>query len=117
MKTLLRLAAVVALLLSILYCDSDGSRNAVDDRAEIVTVKWEPDEHGFRQFSTNDLRYEDHILRFCRGDSYQQPMTSVITKVKRVSGIGAGVLSVIFCFRDHENFYDFMIATNGEYGV
>ena len=110
MKLLLRVAGLLLLSGFLLCCNKDGP-------TPVVTMEWEPDGSGYRQFSTNDIEYEGASCWYYTGDSHQDPMTSVITKVKQLSGPNHVGVGVIFCFQDHDNFYLFEITTGGEYGV
>jgi hypothetical protein len=99
---------VLSLLLFTITCQNEPA---------IETIEWEPDGSVFRQFKTNDSQYYDWAFWYRIDDSFQSPMVTVESEVKKMSGCDYGGLGIIFCFQDHDNFYVFVINIIGEYAV
>ncbi len=107
MRKILLVYIILPLLLFAITCE----------KIAIETIEWESDGSGFRQFKTNDSNFYNYVFWYYIDTSYQSPMTTVESEVKKMSGCEYGGIGIIFCFQDHDNFYVFVINIIGEYAV
>lgn len=91
--------------------------SACGTNTPVVTIEWEEDGNGFRQFRTNDSQWDGWTFWYYTGSSNQDPMDTVEAQVKKVSGSTNGGFGMLFCWNDHDNFYVYAINVAGEYSV
>ena len=83
------------------------------DLTEIVTIEWQEDDTGFRQFSTND------VTKWGKNFIYVvHPMTDVAeVQIKKMSGYYKQGFGLVFCYQDSDNYYKLLIDVVGDYIV
>lgn len=82
----------------------------------VRTIRWEDDGAGYTRFYTNDSQYYGYSFWYW-DDPSVDPMTTVETAVKKISGSSAHGFGIIFCVQDTNNFYRILISANGGYNI
>jgi hypothetical protein len=84
----------------------------------VKTIRWQPDEHGFIQFYTNDKQYYEYGFWSWANQIAYNPMEPVKIEVKKISGANYGY-GIIFCLQGEDNyhFYQLLIDTMGSYTI
>ncbi len=112
---------VLAILLLLSTFFNLGCGGPIQDPYEDPSIQssvWRDDGTGlgYMQFYTNDPR-EVSSNFWHRNLNSKVPMTSVLTKVKKISGNADYGFGIIFCYQDSDNFYRLLIDTRGYYSV
>jgi hypothetical protein len=108
-----KVLTLVAIGFSLLFIGCAGGGG--DSDPTYATVMWEPDGSGFRQFYTDDPQYYSYWFAYSIGGLFEDPMGTVETEVKKVSGYANAAYGIIFCRQDWDNYYKLVISTTGGY--
>lgn len=80
------------------------------------TVRWEPDDNDFVQFSTNKRYLSGRLFYRTEAADAESPATAPRAEIRKMSGDYAGGFGLVLNHQDEENFYLFLANLDGAYG-
>ncbi len=83
----------------------------------VVTIPWEPDAQGFRQFSSNNQLVAESLAYLPLSDLSQEPFSAYELQVKKMSGDYSAGYGMLVNYLDESNYTLVLISLDGAYCV